>query len=204
MAAHLKAMLPEGAEVITCALDVDTRNPLTQMNHLCATLFCACVPLTLEPLFEYRSVRALDFDQPQAEPKPSRTALPLRIDWSPLKHENAQRRSAPIPPEPVLEIPAEAQRMPVLGRVTRFVPGSELTVERTLALAEDLYLQDHLFIYAESKPLHERLPILPLTMSLEFVAEAASLLSPGLGLIGYENVRGQRASAPASDSPAAT
>ncbi|HEY7309498.1 MAG TPA: beta-ketoacyl synthase N-terminal-like domain-containing protein [Gemmataceae bacterium] len=192
MAAHLKAMLPEGSEVVTCALDVDTRNPLTQMNHLCATLFCAGVPLTLAPLFEYRGVRALDFDRPQPEPKPSRTALPLRIDWSPLKHENAQRRAAPIPPEPVLEIPAEAQRMPVLGRVTRFVPGSELTVERTLTLAEDLYLQDHLFIYAESKPLHERLPILPLTMSLEFVAEAASLLSPGLGLIGFENVRGQR------------
>jgi acyl transferase domain-containing protein/phosphopantetheinyl transferase len=192
MAAHLKALLPEGSEVVTCALDVDTRNPLTQMNHLCATLFCAGVPLRLDPLFEYRRPRDLDFDQPQPEAKPSRTALPLRIDWSPLKHENARRPSMPKPPEPVLEIPEEARRMPVLGRVTRFVPGLELTVERTLSLAEDLYLQDHLFIYAEGKPLHERLPILPLTMSLEFVAEAASLLSPGLGLIGYENVRGLR------------
>ncbi len=78
--------------------------------------------------------------------------------------------------------------MPVLGRVTHFQPEREITIERTLDLQEDLYLHDHLFVHAECKPLEEQLPILPLTMSLEFVAESAALLSPGLGLIGFENV----------------
>jgi hypothetical protein len=82
--------------------------------------------------------------------------------------------------------------MPVLGNVTHYLPEKEIIVERTLDLNEDLFLHDHLFVYAECKTLEERLPILPLTMSLEFAAEAAALLSPGLGLIGFENVRGLR------------
>src|SRR6185437_3019770 len=73
-----------------------------------------------------------------------------------------------------------------------FVSGQELRIERTLDLAEDRYLADHLFVYAPCKPAQECLPVLPLTMSMEFVAEAAALLSPGLGLIGFENVRGLR------------
>ncbi|HTU17441.1 MAG TPA: 4'-phosphopantetheinyl transferase superfamily protein, partial [Gemmataceae bacterium] len=84
------------------------------------------------------------------------------------------------------------QRMPVLGRVTHFLPEREIVIERALDLREDLFLHDHLFVYAECKPLEERLPILPLTMSLEFAAESAALLSPGRGLIGFENVRGLR------------
>jgi hypothetical protein len=80
--------------------------------------------------------------------------------------------------------------MPVLGRVTHFVPDQELKIERRLDLDEDLYLADHLFVHAPCKPVQDCLPVLPLTMSMEFVAEAAALLSPGLGLIGFENVRG--------------
>src|SRR5205807_1208913 len=52
MAAHLQSLLPEGSETLTVALDVDTRNPLTQLHHLCASLFRAGVPLDLAPLFE--------------------------------------------------------------------------------------------------------------------------------------------------------
>jgi acyl transferase domain-containing protein len=186
MAAHLKTLLPEGADAITAAMDIDTRNPLTQLHHLCATLFCAGVPLRLDPLFVHRTVRTLDLAHPQPAPEPSRFAVPLRIDWSPLKHENAQRRVA------TRDLPEPAQRMPVLGRVLHHVPEQEIVIDRTLDLQEDLYLLDHLFVHAECKPVEERLPILPLTMSLEFAAEAAALLSPGLGLIGFENVRGQR------------
>src|SRR5262249_53819262 len=78
-----------------------------------------------------------------------------------------------------------------LGSLVSFVPRQHLVIDRTLDLAQDLFLHDHLFVYAESKPLEERLPVLPLTMSLEFAAEAASLLSPGLTLCGFEKVRGQ-------------
>jgi acyl transferase domain-containing protein len=213
MAAHLKMLLPEGAEALTVALDVDTRNPLTQLNHLCAALFRVGVPLNLVPLFEHRTLRDLDIADPQPAPKPSRTSIPLRMDWSPLREKPEIRnpKSARNPEEQEEKsklsgliassernstsdfgFPAESGRMPVLGRVTHFVPAQELKIERMLDLNEDLYLADHLFVHAPCKPVRECLPVLPLTMSMEFVAEAAALLSPGLGLIGFENVRGSR------------
>jgi acyl transferase domain-containing protein/phosphopantetheinyl transferase len=192
MAAHLKTLLPEGADALAVAVDVETRDPLTQLNHLCAGLFCAGVPLRLDPLFAHRDVRGVDLDRPQPAPTPSRFAVPLRIDWSPLQAVAAASRETPQAPLGSPDLPEDAQRMPVLGQVTHFLPQREIVIERALDLHEDLFLHDHLFVYAECKPLEERLPILPLTMSLEFAAESAALLSPGLGLIGFENVRGLR------------
>jgi acyl transferase domain-containing protein/phosphopantetheinyl transferase len=193
MAAHLQTLLPEGTDVLTAALDVDTRHPLTQLNQLCATLFRAGVPLDLSPLFEHRRLRELDISCPRPTSEPSRTAVSLRIDWSPLKHENA--RLAPVadaPGSPALDVPPEARRLPVLGQITHLVPGQEMRIARRLDLAEDRYLLDHLFVYAPCKPARDCLPVLPMTMSMEFVAEAAALLSPGLGLIGFEDVRALR------------
>jgi acyl transferase domain-containing protein/phosphopantetheinyl transferase len=199
MAAHLQSLLPEGTQTIAVAIDVDTRSPLTQLNHLCARLFCAGVPLRLGPLFEHRSLRTLDLDAPQSAQAPSRSAVPLRLDWSPLQNVEGRTGSvscrvedAPCPAANAAAGSPITQRMPVLGRVTHFLPEREIVIERTLDLQEDLFLHDHLFIHAECKPPAERLPILPLTMSLEFAAESAALLSPGLGLIGFENVRGLR------------
>ncbi|MBX9791932.1 MAG: polyketide synthase dehydratase domain-containing protein [Pirellulales bacterium] len=258
MAAHLERLLPEGARAITAALDVDTRNPLTQLNHLCATILTAGAPLDLSPLFRYRRLRALDFDAPQPEPTRPRMAIPLRIDWSPLYHESVPARdlqtvalaaelsaevaapiapaaggqsaaaapasgpiAAPPPPdamaiplarlteaaseplsnqalagsEPSSDLltidPAVAARLPVLGEIVHWAPNEELRIHRRLDLAEDLFLNDHLFVF-NNKPVHECLPVLPLTVSMEFMAEAASILCPGLGLIGFENVRGHR------------
>ncbi|HWG43117.1 MAG TPA: beta-ketoacyl synthase N-terminal-like domain-containing protein [Gemmataceae bacterium] len=212
LAAHLKALLAEDAEALTVALDVDTRNPLTQLHHLCATLFHAGVPLDLAPLFEHRTLRELDLATPQPAPTPARTGVSLRIDWSPLNHENARRhqpaaefvgwaegREAHHVPlvdlaalGPPYELPAEAIRMPVLGNIIHFTPDKELRIERKLDLAEDRYLAHHLFVHAPCKPAQDCLPVLPMTMSMEFVAEAAALLAPGLGLIGFEDVRALR------------
>ncbi len=281
MAAHLERLLPDGAKAVTAALDVDTRNPLTQLNHLCATIFTAGAPLELIPLFRYRRLRALDFDAPQAHPPRPRMAIPLRIDWSPLYHESVPAAgsattapaaaaivaeieatttaaaSAPLaapaatataassappiaaptysaagssasiaaPPAPAhypvggmatavsaavsnavaaagpssepaaTEIPALdpalVARLPVLGDIVHWLPNQELRIHRRLDLAEDIFLHDHLFVF-NNKPVHECLPVLPLTVSMEFMAEAASILCPGLGLIGFENVRGKR------------
>ncbi|MGH7170793.1 MAG: acyltransferase domain-containing protein, partial [Gemmataceae bacterium] len=96
MAAHLRMLLPEGAEAVTVAVDVDTRNPLTQLNHLCAGLFLAGVSLRLDALFAHRSVRSLDLDEPQPAPAASRFAVPLRIDWSPLS--SGKRRAGGVSP----------------------------------------------------------------------------------------------------------
>lgn len=269
MAAHLEMLLLEGSKVVTAALDVDTRNPLTQLCHLCGILYAAGVPLKLDALFDHRTVRQVNLDAPDSPPPKPKMAVPLRIDWTPLYSPNvppresvkeetpaanapsstakasgaeAVRTATPVsspanesanvvqkktpvgegvrkaatvespsdlPPatttqaepnstEEVVEWsvdPELSKRLPILGnfgRIARFIPDEEIVVVRDLLLEEDHFLADHLFVHAESKPASHRLPVLPLTMSMEFVAEIASLLAPGLGLIGYENIRGRR------------
>ncbi|MFO0944410.1 MAG: 4'-phosphopantetheinyl transferase superfamily protein [Planctomycetota bacterium] len=260
-------LLPEGSKVVTAALDVDTRNPLTQLCHLCAILYTAGVPMKLDALFDHRAVRSLNLDVPDAPPAKPKMAIPLRIDWTPLYSPNVPPRKPsaepaasatalpvetttartessslrePATPErvksaaqeprnghvatkpadigarpmevqaaakedddrspvaPAVEFavdPVLASRLPILGqfgRVTHFVPNEQIMIVRDLVLEEDHFLADHLFVFAESKPASHCLPVLPLTMSMEFVAETASLLTPGLGVIGYENIRGRR------------
>src|SRR5262249_1834807 len=82
--------------------------------------------------------------------------------------------------------------LPVLGRITHFVPRQELTLQRTLDLTQDLFLHDHVFVNAPHKPSEQRVPVLPLPRGMEFAAQAASLLAPGLALVGFENIRGRR------------
>lgn len=257
MAAHIEKMVPDSGTVTTAPLDVDTRNPLTQLNHLSAILFTAGVHFDFAPLYKNRHLKAVDFDLPPAAPQKPRMAIPLRIDWSPLYHESVPARTpqpqatavstersvvgttidggatstAPVASAelaiaadsasalqvavaasdnanlvgsvtesatsidaavdmPTLD-PAVAARLPVLGEIVHWLPNQELRIHRRLDLAEDLFLHDHLFVFND-KPVPERLPVLPLTVSMEFMSEAASILCPGLGLIGFENVRGQR------------
>jgi phosphopantetheinyl transferase len=83
--------------------------------------------------------------------------------------------------------------LPFIGRVLSYAPGSALAVERRLSLEEDLYLADHAFVHAPGvKPMSACLPILPMTMSLEAMAEAAACLAPGNGLLGFEDVKATR------------
>jgi phosphopantetheinyl transferase len=90
------------------------------------------------------------------------------------------------------ETPDEAM-LPFLGPVLNYVPGETIMVERRLTLEEDLYLADHAFVHAPGvKPASACLPVLPLTMSLEVMAEVAACLVPGYGLLGFEEVKAAR------------
>jgi phosphopantetheinyl transferase len=83
--------------------------------------------------------------------------------------------------------------LPFLGRISNYVPGTSISVERRLTLDEDLYLADHAFVYAPGvKPSSACLPILPMTMSLEVMAEVAACLAPGCGLLGFEEIKATR------------
>lgn len=83
--------------------------------------------------------------------------------------------------------------LPFLGPVLNYIPGDTITVERRLDLEEDLYLEDHSFVHAPGvKPLSACLPVLPMTMSLEAMAEVAACLVPGHGLLGFEEVKAAR------------
>jgi phosphopantetheinyl transferase len=90
------------------------------------------------------------------------------------------------------ETPDEAV-MPFLGAVLNYIPRETITVERRLTLEEDLFLADHAFVYAPGvKPVSACLPVLPMTMSLEVMAEVAACLVPGYGLLGFEEVKAAR------------
>ncbi|MFC0710467.1 4'-phosphopantetheinyl transferase superfamily protein [Azorhizophilus paspali] len=95
-------------------------------------------------------------------------------------------------PGPAAE-PLEEGALPFVGQVLAYVPGEALTIRRRLHLDEDLFLADHTFVHAPGvKPLSACMPVLPLTMSLEVMAEVAACLVPGLGLIGFEEVKASR------------
>lgn len=92
-----------------------------------------------------------------------------------------------------VEDPARESIMPFIGSILEHVPQRSITIERTLDLAEDLYLADHVFVHAPGiKPLSACLPVLPMTVSLEIMAEAAACLAQGHGLIGFECVKATR------------
>lgn len=85
-----------------------------------------------------------------------------------------------------------AGSMPFIGHAVEIRPES-LVVERVLDLLEDSHLADHAFVHAPGvKPLSACLPVLPMTMSLEAMAEVAACLAPGMGLIRLEDVKANR------------
>ena len=90
----------------------------------------------------------------------------------------------------IQEADTSEPRMPFIGSVLDYVPGERITIERKLSVDEDLYLADHAFVHAPGiKPTSACLPVVPMTMSLEIMAEAAACLAPGCGLLGFEDVR---------------
>lgn len=83
--------------------------------------------------------------------------------------------------------------LPFLGTVLDHDPGTTITIERRLDLEEDLYLPDHSFVFAPGvKPMSACLPVLPMTMSLEAMAEVAACLVPSHGLVGFASVQAAR------------
>ncbi len=100
----------------------------------------------------------------------------------------------PWPTEPQTHSALQDEpRMPFIGHITSHTAGKELSFERHLDLHEDHFLADHRFIHAEGiKPISACLPAMPMTASMEMMAEAAACLVPGHGLIGFEDVKAMR------------
>lgn len=107
-----------------------------------------------------------------------------------------ENRAAPAQAPETGRFEGESEEQPLLpfvGRIVDHLPGTSITVERTLTLDEDLHLADHAFVHAPGiKPLSACLPVVPLTMAMEILAETAACLAPGFGLIGFEDVKATR------------
>ena len=83
---------------------------------------------------------------------------------------------------------------PLLGQVVFHEPGRTLVAERVFDVRHDRYLLDHTFgrDISRTEPTLAGLAIMPLTMSLEIIAEAAACLLPGLQVVGMQDVFASR------------
>jgi acyl transferase domain-containing protein/phosphopantetheinyl transferase (holo-ACP synthase) len=88
----------------------------------------------------------------------------------------------------------EQARRPLVGSVVRWQPESELVARRAIDPAEDRYLLHHTLGREVSRldPELTALAVMPLAMTIEIIAEAASCLVPGRVVIGLRKIRAHR------------
>lgn len=144
-------------------------------------------PLIIGRLYEVESLREMEGSEGQGECRPEEGVSEGRPD---------ENRTAP---QQAGEFQISADQsageavLPFVGHIADHVPGLSITVERMLTLDEDLHLADHTFVHAPGvKPVSACLPVVPLTMAMEIMAETAACLAPSLGLIGFEDVKANR------------
>ncbi len=100
----------------------------------------------------------------------------------------------PPPAGDPLPVPTVEPRFPFLGSVVSSIEGEELVAIRRLDVDEDLYLHDHTFgrqISLTDESLLA-LAVVPFTVSMEMLAEAAAALCPGQLVVGMRDVRGHQ------------
>ena len=119
----------------------------------------------------------------------SRKTLQGVIDFLAIRGEGLQGPQS-TPPAASQAVPP----LPFIGTVVALKPGEELVARREINLDEDLFLGDHTLGRQVSitDPTLRGLPVMPLTMSMEMLAEAATVLVPGQLLIGMRNIRAYR------------
>jgi malonyl CoA-acyl carrier protein transacylase len=80
----------------------------------------------------------------------------------------------------------------LVGTIEHHVPGKEIVFRRPLDEREELYAADHTLGgrgVSRVDPRQNGLPVLPMTFSLEAMAEAATLLAPGKVVVAVRTVR---------------
>ncbi|MDY6831812.1 MAG: beta-ketoacyl synthase N-terminal-like domain-containing protein [Thermodesulfobacteriota bacterium] len=83
---------------------------------------------------------------------------------------------------------------PMIGRVTLLEPRNLVRIERLINLADDIFLFDHPF-GGDASEIDGRLSpliVTPLTLNMEIMTEAASLLFPGKIPVGIKNMKAGR------------
>jgi acyl transferase domain-containing protein len=92
------------------------------------------------------------------------------------------------PPAPV------TPQMPLLGTIVSLAPGEKVEAVRELTVDDDLFLRHHTFgrQVSVTDPELIGLPVVPFTVVMELMAEAAALLAPGQRLVGMRDIRGYR------------
>jgi malonyl CoA-acyl carrier protein transacylase len=93
---------------------------------------------------------------------------------------------------PQMPVVAAPKSRPLIGEVVQHDPGREITMRRRLDLTEDLFGADHTIggrTVSKVDPNQHGLPVMPMTFSLEMMAELASVLVPGKVVISLKRIR---------------
>jgi malonyl CoA-acyl carrier protein transacylase len=199
--------------------NVPRRSGPTQINHLIAQLAAHHVPLALGHLFGEAASTAsgrTNLEHPvnghtAAFSGPRGTANSARVvnDYLAVMEQFLDvqrdvmeaylaRRAAPGKlPQEIADLPDIAKETPrqtyvLVERIEQFEPGRSIVYRRIMDEREDLYADDHTLGgrgVSRVDPGQNGLPVLPMTFSLEAMAEAAALLVPGKVVVAIRNVR---------------
>ncbi|MBX9580795.1 MAG: polyketide synthase dehydratase domain-containing protein [Gemmataceae bacterium] len=180
--------------------NVPRRSGPTQINHLVGQLVAHHVPINLGHLYAHRETYRVEW-----EPTPSPPAAAGGLASAPDvmgDYLAAMEQFLDVQREVMGAFlagagPAQAG-MPVqapyclVGEVIEHEPGSYITFRRVMDEREDRYADDHTLGgrgVSRTDPAQNGLPVLPMTFSLEAMAEAASLLAPGKVVTAIRNIR---------------
>ena len=97
---------------------------------------------------------------------------------------------AGVTSEPVSATAASVPVLPLVGDIISLTPGQEIVSQRRVDWNEDLFMHDHTFgreLSSTDETLRP-LPVVAMTVSIETMAQAASLLFPGKTLIRVHGI----------------
>ena len=121
------------------------------------------------------------------------TQQAVMLGWQVHGHAPALALApAPAPDTAAASDAAAAPPLALLGQIVAYEPGQSLTTRRLLDLREDWFVHDHTIggrAVSRIDPTQNGLPILPMTFSLEIMAELACTLLPGLVVTAIEQVK---------------
>jgi malonyl CoA-acyl carrier protein transacylase len=184
----------------------------TQINHLVAQLWAHHVPVNLGHLYVQRETHPVQWDpgnRPAAvsgRPQTVTDYLAVMEQFLDVQREVMESyfgssRSGAVRnlrsgarPALALRFEDSAARPDycLLGAIEKYEPGHEIVFRRVMDEREDRYVDDHTLGgrgVSRVDPNQNGLPVLPMTFSLEAMAEAALLLAPGKVVTGIRNIR---------------
>src|SRR5262249_51268316 len=175
------------------------RSGITQLNHLVGQLAAHHVPLQLGALYAGGEGGVVPWESARGSPVRGAVVaqylevmeqfLDTQRDVMEQFLSRTQRGEPRRPPPPRQPLGATG---PLLGEIVRLEPGKEAVMRRRLDLAEDLFAAEHTLggrTISKVDPNQHGLPVMPMTFSLEMMAELAALLIPGQVVVGFEGVR---------------
>jgi len=86
----------------------------------------------------------------------------------------------------------EGADFPMLDAIDEYLPGRKIVARRDMSLPEDLFSSQHTVGGRELSRINPRqygLPVVPMTFSIEMIAEAAEALLPGFQVIAMQDIK---------------